>query len=141
MAVVFSEFAMPDQSVPNQSMSNQGPPPKLRLVTSNRRARPSAAVYRRRRLVAATLLMVLLVTVGVTLSRLGANPLKNPESSELRLATSQKTSYVVQPGDTWWDIARALQTKGDVRPLVYELSRAHHRQLQIGEKIYLPSAK
>ncbi len=45
-------------------------------------------------------------------------------------------SYVVQPGDTLWTIARAQQPRGDIRPLVEQLSRDNHgSNLQIGQTI------
>src|SRR5579871_222322 len=47
--------------------------------------------------------------------------------------------YVVQPGETFWDIARRLQPTGDIRPLVDRLVKAHGSSpLQIGEHLVLP---
>jgi hypothetical protein len=46
---------------------------------------------------------------------------------------------VVQPGDTFWTIARRLDPKGDVRPLVDRLVSAHGGSaLYVGERIALP---
>ncbi|MDG2112656.1 MAG: LysM domain-containing protein [Actinomycetota bacterium] len=50
------------------------------------------------------------------------------------------SSYVVvQPGDTLWSIARSVQPKGDVRPLVQRLSELNGgAALQVGQALYLP---
>jgi LysM repeat protein len=46
--------------------------------------------------------------------------------------------YVVQPGDTYWSIARHLQPGGDVRALVDKLSSEHGgAPLQPGEQLPL----
>ncbi len=48
-------------------------------------------------------------------------------------------SYVVQPGDTLWSIARSLQPDGDVRPLVRGLSAANGGAvLAVGQVLVLP---
>jgi hypothetical protein len=45
---------------------------------------------------------------------------------------------VVQPGDTYWTIARSLQPGGDVRALVDKLSAEHGgAPLQPGEQLAL----
>ena len=46
---------------------------------------------------------------------------------------------VVQPGDTFWSIARSVQPSGDVRPLVAQLAREHGGSaLQPGDRISVP---
>ena len=48
-------------------------------------------------------------------------------------------SYVVQPGDTLWGIARSLQPDGDVRPLVGELTRVNGgAELTVGQRLVMP---
>ena len=48
----------------------------------------------------------------------------------------------VQPGDTLWSIARAVQPTGDVRPLVDQLLTSRGgRSLQVGEEITVPAAR
>ncbi|MGH9154945.1 MAG: LysM peptidoglycan-binding domain-containing protein [Acidimicrobiales bacterium] len=48
-------------------------------------------------------------------------------------------SYVVEPGDTLWSIARHVQPDGDVRPLVDRLGDARGAgPLQPGEVLLLP---
>jgi hypothetical protein len=44
----------------------------------------------------------------------------------------------VQPGDTVWTIARAVQSDGDVRPLVDELIADHPAPLQPGDRLLVP---
>jgi LysM repeat protein len=47
---------------------------------------------------------------------------------------------VVQPGDTLWSVARALQPSGDVRPLVARLARVHgHSSVQAGDRLRVPA--
>jgi hypothetical protein len=46
---------------------------------------------------------------------------------------------VVQPGDTFWSIARRIQPGGDPRPLVDWLVQRHGgAHLQVGERIAVP---
>jgi LysM repeat protein len=48
---------------------------------------------------------------------------------------------VVQPGDTLWSVARALQPSGDVRPLVARLSRDNGgSSVKAGDRLRVPSA-
>ena len=54
-------------------------------------------------------------------------------------SASASVPHVVQPGETLWTIARALQPRGDVRPLVDRLAKAHGgAALQVGDRIPLP---
>ena len=50
------------------------------------------------------------------------------------------TSYVVQPGDTLWSIARSLQPEGDVRPVVHGLLDANGGApaLSVGQVLMVP---
>lgn len=55
------------------------------------------------------------------------------------VSSGRATVWVVQPGDTYWTIARALQPSGDVRPLVDQLQAANDRgSLQPGQHVPLP---
>jgi len=68
-------------------------------------------------------------------------PLADRTSAAVRLVTTpvRRATYVVQPGDTLWTIARSLQPEGDIRPLVDDLAATRHgRPLQPGERIELP---
>lgn len=102
--------------------------------------RPMAAVYRRRRaialLVAATVLAALVLAVGGLLASFGGGPLTASERPG-----APASVYVVQPGDTFWDIARRLDPAGDPRPVVARLVAAHGSPVLLaGERIALPAA-
>lgn len=122
--------------------------PALHLVPpiqrrSRARRRASTRVYRRRRLVVGVLVAVLLLAAGALLGRLGGGPLTAPETAPAAATTHApappRLLHVVQPGDTLWVIARALQPTGDVRPLVDKLEASRHGQpLRVGEVISLP---
>ncbi|MBV9933307.1 MAG: LysM peptidoglycan-binding domain-containing protein, partial [Actinobacteria bacterium] len=122
--------------------------PSLYLVPpaaprSRARRRPSTRVYRRRRFVVGLLVAAVLLTAGAVLGRLGGGPLTAPETAPTHAAATAAPAprliHVVQPGDTLWVIARALQPTGDVRPLVDKLEASRHGQpLRVGEVITLP---
>jgi LysM repeat protein len=102
--------------------------------------RPSTAVYRRRRVVAglvlASVLTALVLAVGGLLASFGGGPLTASERPG-----ASASVYVVQPGDTFWEIARRLDPAGDPRPLVARLVAAHGSPVLVaGERIALPAA-
>jgi hypothetical protein len=106
------------------------PRPRLAVV-------PPAPVVRRRRVVAAVLLVTMVVLATLALSRvaavLGGAPATVPEH---RVGIA---SYVVQPGDTLWGIARGLQPRGDLQQLVGELVDANGGPtLVVGQRLNLP---
>lgn len=108
--------------------------------------RPTAAQFRRRRAVASLVAVVLLGAVlalgvpgDVPLTPSGQAPAAGVVSVGGAVAVSSG-SYVVQPGDTLWQIARALQPSGDVRPLVQRLAAERGgAPLRAGERLVLPS--
>jgi nucleoid-associated protein YgaU len=120
----------------------ESPRRHLRLVTAeefDRRRRAELAVMRRRALVVGVV-VALLLALGLLLGRGGGQPSALPAhgTSDAVLPVADR-AYVVQPGDTLWQIARALQPDGDVRPLVAQLQRARHgAPLRVGERITLP---
>jgi Tfp pilus assembly protein FimV len=124
------------------AITHPQPGPHLRLVASDEVARRHQAELAalRRRAVAVGLVVALLLALGVLLGRTGhSTPIparSGGDGAELPVATR---AYVVQPGDTLWGIARALQPQGDLRPLVTQLARARHGvPLRVGERITLP---
>jgi hypothetical protein len=137
---------------PAPSSSRQGRPrPALALVdtSSARPARParparrtdlvrvSPAAYGRRRAVAAgaalVVVAVLVLVFHGLVARVGSGALTAPD----RPGAAQ--AYVVQPGDSFWSVARRLQPHGDPRPLVSRLVAAHGGPvLHPGERIALP---
>ena len=122
-------------------------PPVLRLVPAPPRRRPIPAVYRRRRFVALLLLglfvtTALLVTGPVLRAGVGVlggrplTPSEAPAAGGLRPVATR--SYVVQPGDTLWSLARRMQPSGDIRPLVDRLASRHGgTALQPGDRVVL----
>ena len=104
-------------------------------------ARPVApAVYRRRRVAAVLLVVsvvaVLVLAVGGLLASFGGGPLTASERPGAPAAV-----YVVQPGDTFWEIARRLDPTGDPRPLVARLVAAHGSPVLVpGQRLALPVA-
>lgn len=102
--------------------------------------RRPATVYRRRRAVAmvlaASVIAALVLAVGGLLASFGGGPLTAPERPG-----APASVYVVQPGDTFWDIARRLDPAGDPRPLVARLVAAHGSPVLVpGERLALPAA-
>lgn len=119
-------------------------PCHLRLVVGDEReVRPGTDLtYLRRRLVAVGVLVLFLVAMGAALGRAasqraGATVGTSRDAADV-LPIAQR-EYIVQPGDTLWKIARALQPAGDIRPLVYELGKARGgAPLRVGERIEMP---
>lgn len=118
-------------------------PCHLRLVAADEREHGPGTdlTYLRRRLVAVGILVVFLIAMGAALGRAasqraGALGASRDAADVLPIAQRE---YIVQPGDTLWKIARALQPDGDVRPLVYELGKARGgAPLRVGERITMP---
>ena len=131
------------------AIAHQDARTRLRLVTADEVARRQQAelAVMRRRAVAVGVVVALLLALGMLLGRTsgGAAVPGVPGSGAAAGAAATaplpvaERAYVVQPGDTVWEIARALQPDGDVRPLVSELQRARQgRPLRVGERISLP---
>ena len=109
-----------------------------------RAARLPESVYRRRRAVAATVAaaLVTLLLVGrperVPVGE--ANPW--PSTGEVSLSTELPGVYVVEPGDTLWDIARALAPGEDPRALVHDLAgTAGGAALEPGQRIVIDEVR
>ncbi len=72
----------------------------------------------------------------LVLGALGGGSLTAPERP---LPVDAGRVYVVQPGDTFWSIAREVEPAGDVRPVVDRLVAEHGGStLVVGEPIRLP---
>jgi len=92
------------------------------------------AVYRRRRL------MVLAVVLGVLLGVLSFGRQADASPDPVAVA-AEVTVIVVEPGDTLWTIARAIQPHGDHRALVDGLDDlVESAVLQPGQRITIPAA-
>jgi nucleoid-associated protein YgaU len=100
--------------------------------------RVPAAAYRRRRavalLVVATAVAALALALQALLGASGGGPL----TASGRPGAQAPGVYVVQPGDTFWDIARRLRPGEDPRPLVARLVAAHGSPVLVaGERLRL----
>lgn len=101
-------------------------------------------LQRRRHPVAGLLFVILLVAawllaagvLGGSGSKSGSPPGPGQATDLVPVAA---TSYVVQPGDTLWSVARYLQPSGDLRPLVDRLARrTAGGPLRAGQRLLLP---
>jgi hypothetical protein len=94
---------------------------------------PHARALRRRRVVAFVILALIpFVLSWAARTTLGGGSLTAPGQS------STSRTYVVQPGDTLWNVARGLNPRGDLRATVDRLAAAHQgADLQAGERIAL----
>lgn len=103
-----------------------------------RRAPVPPGTYRRRRATVVGVVVAVAIVAITLLGRLGGGPLASSEPTLVTVPVAA-TTYVVQPGDTLWSIARRIQPTGDVRWLVDELvAQRGGRTLQAGERITLP---
>jgi len=112
--------------------------PVLRVVVGGRDPERLArrAVYRRRRLVAAALAVVVLATTILLASAAWARVAGGGTPASVAGATS--STYLVQPGDTLWSIARELAPGADVRLVVDRLVDLNGKApLQVGQRLVL----
>lgn len=141
---VVSEAAVSEAAVRTEpkrrTSAHEWCPPRLEPVALRRPQRLPASTYRRRRAVAAGLVVVLVLMVAAALGMLGGGPLPASERpTDSSSALRPGVTYVVQPGDTFWSIARQLDPDGDPRPLVDRLVAAHGgTTLHVGERLPLP---
>jgi nucleoid-associated protein YgaU len=116
--------------------------PRRALVPPSGRPAPDAvsgSTYRRRRAAAAAVAVGVAVALQGLLGTIGdaARPRPSPPVTGERLPT-----YVVQPGDTFWSIARRISPDGDPRPVVDRLVAEHASTvLHVGERIALPERR
>ena len=97
--------------------------------------RPPRRVFLVRRL--GVLFVVTLAAIAVSL--LISTRFADAGSAGRLTSGSSVNVVVVQPGDTFWKLARSVQPSGDVRPLIAQLARQHGGSaLQAGDRIVLP---
>jgi hypothetical protein len=120
-------------------------PRRLVVVTTPSVTRSStpavpAATYRRRRLVAAALLAGLLLALSLAVHAIAASTVGTAPAAAADRGETAGVIHVVQPGETFWAIARSLRPNEDPRPLVAQLVAAHgSASLMVGERIRLPA--
>jgi LysM repeat protein len=105
-------------------------PKQSRIVSSTplRADRPSRPLTRRARLSAIVCTVVVMF---------GGYGVANAASE----SANAKHTYVVQPGDTLWQIARSVRPSGDIRPLVADLAKQHGgSDINVGDVITLPES-
>jgi Tfp pilus assembly protein FimV len=98
---------------------------------------PSAAALRRRRLRVALLALVVVTVLAWGAVRasaaLGDVPANVPERR------SGPVTYVVQPGDTLWSVARRLRPGGGASALVHHWVEANGgAELRVGQVLVVP---
>ena len=131
MAAIAYPGAERRQQVPSRRHLALVPPP------ARRRRRSRSSIYWRRRILVLVVLLFVVVAARAALGALGGGPLAAPETPAVGAGGASAT-YLVQPGDTYWSIARHLQPSGDVRALVDHLSSEHGgAPLQPGEQLVL----
>lgn len=125
---------------PSRSAVDNGKIRHLRVVGPNERTprRPTPATYRRRRLLALILVAGLLLGAKALVGGIGMGPLATPDpAASFNPLPAATTTYVVQPGDTIWSVARRILPSGDVRPLVQHLSAQVDGPLRVGQRLHL----
>jgi len=96
-----------------------------------------ASTYRRRRSLAAAAVAILLLVLSLAVRALVGGAVPDSVTAPPPQGTAGAV-YVVQAGDTFWDIARVVHPAGDPRPVVARLVAAHGGAgLEIGERIPL----
>jgi len=99
-----------------------------------------AHVYARRRLVAVALAILAIVAVLIAAQRLSTAGV--PDTTDGGVVSTEAIGsavHVVQPGETLWDIARAIAPEADPRVVVAMLiERNGDAPLQAGQRLELP---
>ena len=106
---------------------------------SARRAVVCELTYRRRRAAATAVVVAMFLAVQGLLATVAGSGGERPPAP---VPAQGFSAYVVQPGDTFWSIARRLEPDGDPRPLVDRLVAEHGSAvLEVGERIALPERR
>ncbi|MBW3548273.1 MAG: LysM peptidoglycan-binding domain-containing protein [Actinobacteria bacterium] len=103
---------------------------------------PGAAGHDERAPVAAVVALLALMVLGWPLAGLVGGATTAAEGSRpspAPVAMAAGSVHVVQPGETYWSIARGLGGPGDVRPTVDALMAANgERPLVAGDRLLVP---
>lgn len=107
---------------------------------ASRAVRVPQRVYLIRRIAAAFAAIVAMIVLVSLLSTRFADATE-PEPGRGASPVGAGAVVIAQPGDTLWSLAREAQPKGDVRPLVAQLARAHGGSaLRAGDRVAITSA-
>jgi nucleoid-associated protein YgaU len=123
--------------------------PRYSVAVPRRWTAPTRATYLRRRLVAATFLATLVASTAVAVQHGLADRGSEPASAASVghptfgatgvVVAGALGTYVVQPGDTLWSIARRVHPTGNVGEYVDALVALHGgARLEVGDRIQLP---
>ena len=133
-----------DVAAPNTPRSNTPRSSEMR----SREVRSNEMMYLRRRVVAAAVALVALFAmvwiaealVAAVIPEVATSaPTVVETASAEGLMVADADGVIVQPGDTLWSIARAVQPEGDVRPLVQRLAELNGgAQIRAGQALVLP---
>lgn len=127
---------------PAGAQPNDRRPIDRQAIDGRRRRPPTPAARRRatiRRRLTAIAFAAGLVLVIRPLVLPGGDSLVVPGRATPAAAAVGTRTYVVQPGDTLWSIARHLHPDQDPRPLVDQLStQVPGGSLQAGQRLALP---
>ena len=103
-------------------------------------AHRKTSIYRRRRAVAALLVVTVVIAVAALVDWIGEGlaAVRRPPYSTPLVRVSHHV-HVVRPGETLWSIARTIQPRGDVRPVLDRMAEARGgAPLRAGERVVLP---
>lgn len=104
-----------------------------------RRAQRARTRRRRRHVVVGAAAAVMVALLALPLSALGARPAPGVTSGAVAARTTAATVYVVQPGETLWEVATKLDGGGDPRALAEAIARETGSSTVVaGERVPVP---
>lgn len=113
------------QLLPGRGLATRRPPPRVHAGLV------AAAVV--------ALLVVMAGSVAIGRGALAGLAPAPPAAASAPAAGPDATTVVVHPGDTLWSIARRVQPRGDVRPLVDRLVAANGSTVVVpGDRVVVP---
>lgn len=115
--------------------ADHSPAARTPAAAPRARTRSRRLMYLRRRVVAAVILLALMwAAVAVVAELVGGGSSTAGASAEVR-------SQPIEPGDTWWSLAKDLDRPGDVRDTIAMLVDLNGgEELPVGGHVLLPAA-
>jgi nucleoid-associated protein YgaU len=120
---------------PERTFDNMTVMTRTRVRTDERRPRPTSSRVRSRRIV--------LAVVVTAVAGAWAGPIARATTGSEEPVRVARSAYVVQRGDSLWDIAEDLSGGADPRPLVDAIARVNGvdpATLTPGETLVIPAA-